>query len=78
MEISKTIATTETQIIRLTEYDIINLLIEHGIILSDSPPQRNKDLKVHVEIPGGGDWSNTDLDISKDHPIIVTVVYYSD
>ena len=28
--------------------------------------------KLHVRVPGGGDWSNTDLTISDDVPLVLT------
>lgn len=33
--------------------------------------------RIYFMVPGGGDWSNTDVDISSDHPVTVewTEVY---
>lgn len=28
--------------------------------------------KLHVRVPGGGDWSNTDLTIGEDVPLVLT------
>lgn len=30
-----------------------------------------KDARVYFVVPGGGDWSNTDIDIDRNHPICV-------
>lgn len=27
---------------------------------------------IYISIPGGGDWSNMDLDVTTEHPIVVT------
>lgn len=27
--------------------------------------------RIYFSVPGGGDWSNTDVDISREHPIYV-------
>lgn len=32
-----------------------------------------KDAKIFVQVPGGGDWSNTDLEIDSDTPLRATV-----
>lgn len=26
---------------------------------------------IYIEVPGGGDWSNTSLDVCAEHPIII-------
>jgi uracil phosphoribosyltransferase len=33
----------------------------------------NTEFKVYVEVPGGGDWSNTELEIEDDCKLIVEV-----
>lgn len=62
-----TIKTTVRQEItmRLTPDIIIRALENCGITVPDSA-------EITVHIPGGGDWSNTDLDISDAHPVIVS------
>jgi hypothetical protein len=54
---------TKTHTITTTEYLIT---VDDLYKAFDIP----KGAKVFVEVPGGGDWSNTDLDISE-HPIKV-------
>lgn len=34
--------------------------------------------EVFIHVPGGGDWSNTRLDIDSDNPVLVTYVLLSD
>lgn len=48
--------------IRLTDQDILHFLREQGAAI---PPEA----RITVMVPGGGDWSNTALDISKETPI---------
>ncbi len=48
--------------IQLTDQDILRLLREQGAAI---PPEA----RITVMVPGGGDWSNTALDISKETPI---------
>ena len=35
-------------------------------------PENATNVQVYVYVPGGGDWSSTNLDIEKDCPVIVT------
>lgn len=65
----KTTSHTETYtIITLDRVDIIDFIREHH---DAEIPQ---DAKVFVRVPGGGDWSNTDLDIDPDTHVQVRYV----
>lgn len=48
---------------RLSRDDIITLLRNAGYTIPDGTT-------IFVRVPGGGDWSNTDLDIEEDCPLI--------
>ena len=47
----------------LTEEDIREILIERGVLPSDVS------CEIFVQVPGGGDWSNTALDIDSSTPV---------
>ncbi len=71
MIIQTTRDTTETTVLELDLKDIIEFLKIH-------PAMKDKKIDLHslecfVRVPGGGDWSNTNLDI-EDHPIQVKFV----
>ena len=57
IEVKKTVQQT-TQL-SLTRDDLLDFLTSRGLDLSS-------DARFWVEVPGGGDWSNTQLDIVKD------------
>jgi hypothetical protein len=60
--------TVETERFELTGEDILNMLAQvHGL---------NVDGKTSVEfhVPGGEGWSYTDIDITTDDPIHVTII----
>jgi hypothetical protein len=57
--------TTTTRRYEFTRVEILRILTRAGYL---SPEAHIK--SCHVNIPGGGDWSNTDLDL-EDHPIVV-------
>lgn len=71
--ISPTLRTRTTtiteQVYTLTGADIIDLLIERGIL---TEAQRGSEVTFCV--PGGGDWSNAVLDVDADNPVTITVV----
>lgn len=56
---------------KITKYCEVMICKEHILALCDLPPDAF-DIKVHVYVPGGGDWSNTDLDIDSDAPVTVS------
>jgi len=57
--------------LKLTDYDILNLLHKAGVEVPD-------DCEVVFTTPGGGDWSNTDIDIDAEYPITVRWVEKQD
>lgn len=63
----QTIVRTGT--LELDANDVLELLTRAGHI--PPTPAADTSLRVYFAVPGGGDWSNTDIDISKEHPIYV-------
>jgi hypothetical protein len=58
---------------RTVEYKLINdhiigLLKAAGVTIPD-----NAEVQVFFRVPGGGDWSNTDIDLDEDYPLTVRV-----
>ena len=66
MDIKKEVTVEKYVEIKLTGKDIVNLLVEQGVIGS-----KNK-ADVKFKVPGGGDWSNMTIDIDKDNTINVS------
>lgn len=62
----KIISTVERHKITLSGKDIREL-----IKAQTSAFNIPTDADICVYIPGGGDWSNTTLDIDEDHPIVI-------
>lgn len=65
-----TVTKTVTQVVKthtlaLDDADVRELIKGH---YGTAPPAG---AKIYVSVPGGGDWSNTDLDISKENPLII-------
>lgn len=61
---TKTVRTLTTKRIELTEDNLCELIRKAtGDVIPDTAA-------IFVEVPGGGDWSNTSLDIS-DAPVII-------
>ena len=50
--------------INLTPAEIRQMLADQGHIIPASA-------SIFIRVPGGGDWSNMDLDVDKDRPVIV-------
>jgi hypothetical protein len=67
MKSKTTITTKTTTVLKLTEKDIIEFLEFKNIAL------KNKIVAVEFRVPGGGDWSNTTLEISENYPIFVKI-----
>lgn len=61
---NKTTTVFEQTVVKLDRNDVMKLLANAGI---DCPP----DAQITVQVPGGGDWSHCDLDISDENPIMV-------
>lgn len=57
-------------ILQLDKSKLLWLLRHAGVSIPTSSPV-DLDIKVSVRVPGGGDWSNTDLDIEGDVTIDV-------
>ena len=57
--------TTKEVILEINAKDIINLLILSGQITGSDK------VDVYFRVPGGGDWSNTSIEISNEYPITV-------
>ncbi len=64
VSLSGTTVVTKTHTITLNREVIIDLLRKEGIEVGAS-------VEIFVSVPGGGDWSNTDLDISHSRPVTV-------
>lgn len=67
---------TDEDLVKILEQAIIDRMLEGtkidpGIGIIDILNRQN--MEFHVEVPGGGDWSNTNLTISEDTPVIVTI-----
>lgn len=62
-----------TSTISINAEDIQSFLMRAGISIPS-------DAKVSVKfsVPGGGDWSNTDIEISDENPITITIVKTDD
>ena len=58
----------KTRQIKITNHDIISMLRKKGLVTN-----KETITKVFVSIPGGGDWSNTDMNINDEDPIQITV-----
>lgn len=53
--------------------EILGALRAQGLLPARSPYGTTNE-KVFISIPGGGDWSNTDLDVSDEDPLRVHIV----
>lgn len=64
--------------VEITREDILELVHKKmgGMIGIDiTKPMKDDKIEVFVKVPGGGDWSNTNLDIDENNPIVVDVQY---
>lgn len=64
-ETRKTKTTVETHRMTLDRGDLVKFLQHAGYEVPS-------DASCHVSIPGGGDWSNIDLEINADVPLVVS------
>lgn len=64
--IKTTVKTTSQHEIRVSRHQLVQMLQRDGL---DVVPD---DAAVTVRVPGGGDYSNTDLDIDQDTDIKIT------
>ncbi len=60
----KLVETTRQFRVELDGRALVRMLREQGHDIPDNAT-------VTFTTPGGGDWSNTDIDIDDDHPVIV-------
>ena len=68
MNITQTTEVNRIRIVQLSNEDIIKMLRKEGVI------RDNETIKsIHIEVPGGGDWSNMNLDINDKDPIQVVL-----
>ena len=64
------VKTTTVKTFELDRVDILDYLTEKGYI---KPSDKFDSLDIFVKIPGGGDWSNTNLEIDNICPIFVEI-----
>ena len=59
---------TETKVVTTTnkQLDTVDILQLLGL------PEGARNIKVWVDVPGGGDWSNTSLDVDSGCPLHVS------
>lgn len=57
--------------VKTTKFCEVTLQKEHILAICGLPSDAF-DMKVSVYVPGGGDWSNMDLDIDSDSPVTVS------
>lgn len=62
---SRSTVTTVRHRLELDDDKIRSLLLHAGVVVPDNA-------KIIVPVPGGGDWSNCDLDIIPGCPVTVT------
>ena len=60
-----TTTTTKQVHIELSGEELKQVLVAAKIVPEDAY------LTVYVRVPGGGDWSNTDLDVDKSSPLTI-------
>jgi len=69
MKIAKSRSVKSALSIWLNKDDLILFLIEQGELPADIDAA---EVKAVFHVPGGGDWSNEDVDIDEDNPVIIT------
>lgn len=62
----ETVTRVTKRSIELTAIDIRSLIRATGTEISDAA-----ELRVYFAVPGGGNWSNTDIDIDNLNPVYV-------
>lgn len=68
MNVTTSVTTIRRKTIRINRTDIIDFLLSKGEIGESESVK-----KVYVAVPGGGSWSNTDLEIEHDDEVIVQI-----
>ena len=67
---TRTTTVTTESTYNFSSEEVLNALKIAGLLPSDT---FNRDSIVFVRVPGGGDWSNTDLEIESSNPLVVKV-----
>lgn len=65
LKIIKTINTVTRIKLEITRWDLLNMVRKAGHVIPD-------DALVEFYVPGGGDWSNTAIDIDESNPISIS------
>ncbi len=63
--------TTITTIIERQELEFDDKQIRRILFAAGFAVPEKCDLRIYVAVPGGGDWSNTDIEINREHPLCV-------
>jgi hypothetical protein len=69
MLLSRKTRTEERHGMRITGKELLECINQE--LAASGAPRIPKDASVVVSVPGGGDWSNTDLDLN-DHPVTIS------
>ena len=67
---NRTTTTRTVDTYEFTAEELIEALKQAGLLPNEIS---HKESTVFVRVPGGGDWSNTDLEIDEDRPLTVKV-----
>jgi hypothetical protein len=62
---------TTRHVVELGKDDVARALRSLGIKVP-------KDASIHVNVPGGGDWSNTELEIGQDSQLYIEYTEHSE
>lgn len=65
MKRARSTRTEKTTTVKLSRADILRMLPK------DCMPPRARNVSIYVYVPGGGDWSNMELDIDGDTPLCI-------
>lgn len=64
--VTKTITTRTVNQVKIGRAELLCALAHAGY--TDIPA----DARVEFDVPGGGDWSNTSIDIDDQNPLVIT------
>lgn len=67
--IQRRVRTTVNVELRLNREDLLTAVRQECKAQNIAPPPKNATVEFHV--PGGADWSHTDIDINDDNPVII-------
>ena len=71
MKINKQETRSVKKTITLDRDDILEFLRDKYVF----PDEELNSLNIYIRVPGGGDWSNTNLDIDNLNPIVIEFEY---